>query len=167
MGARIASRTLVGSTSSCSANIHKEPASSDFSRLGRHPSGRSTRTTPRPSRGRTKPSAVQSPQLRDRRESVGVTIGTVAKHNLAPVAVGVLDRRRPGGPTASALRSPARRSSHTAAPGGEPSAEWFVEADSVTAPPDARCGRRTPGAPLRSWMVGGGAARLGAGRLGG
>ena len=44
MGAPVASGTLAGSTSGSSASIHKEAASSDFSRFRRHP-GRTTRTT--------------------------------------------------------------------------------------------------------------------------
>ena len=45
MGAPVASGTLAGSTSGSRTSIHKEAASSDFSRFGRHPSGRPTRTT--------------------------------------------------------------------------------------------------------------------------
>ena len=45
MGARAASGTLAGSTSGSWTSIHKGAASSDFSRFGRHPSGRPTRTT--------------------------------------------------------------------------------------------------------------------------
>jgi hypothetical protein len=67
MVARAASGTLAGSTSGSWTSIHKDAASSDFSRFGRHPSGCPTRTTlSRPSRGRTEPSVVRSPQFRDR-----------------------------------------------------------------------------------------------------
>ncbi len=45
MGAPVASGTLAGSTSGSWASIHEGAASSDFSRFGRHPSGRPTRTT--------------------------------------------------------------------------------------------------------------------------
>jgi hypothetical protein len=45
MGARVASGTIAGSTSGSWDSIHKEAASSDWSRLPSTPSGRTTRTT--------------------------------------------------------------------------------------------------------------------------
>jgi hypothetical protein len=70
MGAPVASGTLAGSTSGSSASIiHRKAARSDFFALGRHLSGRPTRTTLSTDAGSTEPSVVRSLQFRDRRGS--------------------------------------------------------------------------------------------------
>ena len=66
MGARAACGTLAGSTSGSWTSTHKD-AASDFSRfVDILPAVRPAQLS-RPSRGRTEPSVVRSPQFRDRR----------------------------------------------------------------------------------------------------